>query len=103
MSRHTIKVEQRQYSYASNDPPPDGNRTWGVVSVRLVDEITSQSPNGVPFISANYRGLTARVSQDRSVVGLVGIPVNAFPKLMSQAYSVDFTVGADGFLPRKET
>ncbi len=101
MNRRTIQSNNRLYTYSPDNPVPLGRRIWGVISVLLMDEITELQPSGTPFISTTYKGLDPRVAQESGLVGLVGIPVRVFPNLMNQDYTVDFTVGAEGYIPRK--
>src|SRR2546421_299065 len=101
MNRRTIQSNNRLYTYSPDDPVPVGRRIWGVISVMLTDEITGLQPSGTAFISTGYRDLRPRVAQESSLVGLVGIPVRVFPNLKNQGYTVEFTVGAEGYIPRK--
>lgn len=102
MSLRTIQVGSVPYTYSPDAPLPAGRRLWGVLSARLVDEITGLAPDGPASMATTYRGLTPRTAQSSSLTGLVGIPANVFPDLKNQSYNVPFTVSAAGYLSRRD-
>jgi hypothetical protein len=99
MNRRTITMNTGQvYIIAIDDPVPSAAHLWGVLHARLIDDLTG-SPLNVPVrIEVQAAGLTPRIAQD-GIVGLVGIPLNVFPDLINQAYTLHFTVYAEGYQP----
>ncbi|HVO70481.1 MAG TPA: hypothetical protein VMT24_10570 [Aggregatilineaceae bacterium] len=98
-SHETFETDDSHgFTLAMESDPPLGNRTWAVVSLQLVDEITGKTPTGQISLQVIETGPYPRVASD-GFVGLVGIPVNIFPKLKTQPYSLHLGVQVTGYLP----
>jgi hypothetical protein len=102
MTRRTEIVGTSSYIFSPDDPaPPPATRFWAVVTARVLDELTGAPPRGDMNIKSTYPGLTPRVASD-GLLGLVGIPMHAFPSLGAQPYVVKLTVSASGYVPHHE-
>jgi hypothetical protein len=102
MSRVTVTADSVVYVVAPDDAPPLGLRPWLLAGVRLLDELTGQPPGGPIAVTPSLTHTSARVAEG-GLVGLVGIPLRAFPGLATTGYSAGFLVDADGFTPRAVT
>jgi hypothetical protein len=102
MSRLTVTADSVIYVVAPDDAPPLGLRPGFLAGVRLLDELTGQPPRGPITITPGVAHSSARVAEG-GLVGLVGIPVRAFPGLATTGYAAGFLVNAEGFVPRAVT
>ncbi len=100
MTRTTIDSGNRLYTIAPDDPGPLGDRQWGVVRARLVDELTGEPPRGPVRVDTTRRFLVPRIAAD-GVVGLAGVPERALPALRTSAYDVPLTVDVAGYVERR--
>jgi hypothetical protein len=98
IQRHQVQANGFLYTVSPDDNVSLAARCWGVVQVRLRDEITGEPVRTQTGIRTEYRGLRPRVAGD-GLVGLVGVPRVVFPDLPNQGYDVPFTVTATGYLP----
>ena len=101
MGSRVVYVNGRAISFVGDDQPPLGDRFSALVRARVIDELTGAPPVSAISIDTTTKGLTPRIASG-GVCGFTGIPRNAFPALASQNYSVRFTVGADGYVPREQ-
>jgi hypothetical protein len=84
-----------------------GPRTAGQVSQSVVmmqagDELTDLPVSAPITVSTSVDGLVGQ-SASGGVAGLVGVPTRALPRLDTQAYLIDITVSAAGYLPWTST
>jgi len=100
VTRTTIDSGNRLYTIAPDDPGPLGDRQWGVVRARLVDELTGEPPRGPVRVDTTRRFLVPRIAAD-GVVGLAGVPERALPALRTSAYDVPLTVDVAGYVERR--
>jgi hypothetical protein len=100
MNRLIIPLDDEQLTVSMEDAVPAGDRMWGVIGIRLVDEWTRQPPRTKVSASTEYAGLSVHVSDD-GAVGLAGIPRLAFPELDTNNYTVDLTIRALGYVTQK--
>jgi hypothetical protein len=99
MNRRNVTMNSGQiYTIAVDDPTPTAAHLWGVVRARLIDDVTGEPVNVPVRIEIKKAGLTPRIAQD-GIIGLVGIPLNVFPKLNLQDYPLQFTIYAESYLP----
>lgn len=101
MARRIVEAGGLLYTFSPDDEVPLAGRTWGVVSARLIDEITNEPPRGRITVEADRPGLASRVASD-GLVGLVGIPLNIFPNLAMANDHVNVTVKAEGYIPHHQ-
>jgi hypothetical protein len=103
MNRRTITMNTGQvFTIAIDDPVPSAAHLWGVLHARLIDDVTGEPVNVPVRIEVQETELTPRIVQD-GIVGLVGIPLNVFPDLVNQSYTLHFTVYAEGYQPFSTT
>src|ERR1044072_7014638 len=102
MLRRIVHANDRMYLFAPDDPPALGARLWGMVKLRVVDELSGEPPESLATVRALERNLVSRVTAD-GIGGLVGIPQQVFPDLGTTNRSVHLTVSADGYLPLDDT
>jgi len=102
MLRRIVHANDRMYLFSPDDQPPLGARLWGMVKLRVIDELNNKPPDSIATVSALERNLVSRFTSD-GVGGLVGIPQQVFPDLASVNRSVHLTVSADGYLPLDDT
>jgi len=100
MTRRTVAVDGQLYTFSSDDEVPLSERTWALVGMQLVDEITDEPISSVVTIEAAEPGFIPRVASD-GLVGLIGIPSRVFPKLDVQSYTIHLTVTAEGYVARQ--
>jgi hypothetical protein len=99
MNRRSVIMNSGQvYTIAVEEPAPTAAHIWGVVRARLIDDVTGEPVNVPVRIEVRERGLTPRIAQD-GIIGLVGVPLNIFPYLDAQGYTLHFTIYAEGYLP----
>lgn len=101
MSRRIVTDQQRQYLFSPDDEPAPGSRTWAILRVWLVDELTGQTPRGAVTLRSSLSGVIPRIAED-GLVGLVGVPQQVFPDLRNQGYEVPVVVEADGYLAHEK-
>lgn len=86
------------YTIAPDDEPAIGRRTWALVEGQVTDELTTLAPSVPLTVDAPDLGVTPRVA-DGGIVGLAGIPVDAFSQLKTTNCFVDLTISASGYIP----
>lgn len=86
------------YTIAPDDEPAIGRRTRALVEGVVTDELTTHAPLVPLSVDSTHLGVTPRVA-DGGIIGLAGIPVDAFSRLQFVNDSVDLTVSASGFIP----
>ena len=86
------------YTIAPDDEPAIGRRTWALVEGAVTDELTTLAPLVPLSVDSPDLGVTPRVA-DGGIVGLAGIPVDAFSQLKTTNCFVDLTISASGFIP----
>lgn len=79
-------------------PRPAGHVRQAVVILRAFDELTGAPVRTPVRVSTGVAGLRGQSAED-GVVGLVGVPFQAFPDLSSTSYRIDIRVEADGYTP----
>ena len=97
MNRLDVTLETTTVTVALDDSAPLIDRFWGVVSVRLVDELTGRPPRARITLTTTNKLLFTRVAED-GLVGLAGIPHKAFPALDTTAYPLDLTFTLPGYI-----
>jgi hypothetical protein len=100
MTRRVVVADGQLYTFSPDDDVPLADRTWAIVSARLVDEITDEPSRGDVTVEAAEAGFISRVASD-GLVGLIGIPARVFPKLAMQSYTINLTVTAQGYVARQ--
>jgi len=101
MTRLKVVAANRPYIISPDDAAPLAAHFWAVVRARVLDELTGVPPRGDLSIQSEYPGLMPRVATD-GLLGLVGIPLHAFPNLDMQSYKVELTIRAQGYIPHHE-
>jgi hypothetical protein len=86
------------YTIAPDDEPAIGRRTWALVEGAVTDELTTYTPLVPLSVDSPNLGVTPRVA-DGGIVGLAGIPVDAFSTLKTTPSFVDLTISASGYIP----
>lgn len=100
MSRRIVQTSQGDYLFSPDDPVLLGARLWAVVKVSVRDELTGQPPTGLITAQVRQRGLKPRVATDGIVV-VTGIPQRDFSMLDTNPYTVNLTIGAEGYVTRE--
>ncbi len=98
MPRQNYVDDGITYTIAPDDEPAIGRRTWALVEGAVTDELTTLPPLVPLSVNSSHLGANPRVA-DGGIVGLAGIPVDAFSQLKSANDSVDLTVSASGYIP----
>jgi hypothetical protein len=98
MSRATVIANDRVYTIAPDDGPLLGERSWAIISGRLVDEVSGEAPAAPPQVTPLQAGIEVRVAAD-GAFALVARPFVRFLRLGAPAYSVDFFIAVKDFLP----
>jgi hypothetical protein len=99
MPRETVEADSIIYVIAPEDPLPAGLCPSLLAGVRVLDELTGQPPSGAITLTPSLANSSARVAEG-GLVGLVGIPLRAFPALATTGYTAGFLVNSAGFVPR---
>jgi hypothetical protein len=102
MTRRVVNVGSEAVLFSSDGQPPLADRTWALVRARVVDELTGEPPVTRMTVETDRTDVTTRAATG-GLVGLVGIPSRAFPALNAQDYRVGLTVGAEGYVARRES
>ncbi|MBV9927283.1 MAG: hypothetical protein JOZ96_19855 [Acidobacteria bacterium] len=102
MPRRVVNVESRAYLFSPDEQPAPALRNWALVRARVIDELTGEPPLEQMKVETDRAELLARAAAG-GLVGLVGTPLRAFPKLAMQDYEVGLTVGARGFVRLRKT
>jgi hypothetical protein len=97
MTRQTVLTSDRSYLFSSDGSTVLANRIWALVKVRLIDELTGQAPAGPSAIRTSLRGIFTRVRSD-GIGGVVGVPIDVFPGLNAQIYSVPLSIISEGYV-----
>src|SRR5260221_2911733 len=100
MTRRVVAGDGQIYTFSPDNEVLLADRTWALVSVRLVDEITQEPLRGNVTIEAAEPGFVPRIASD-GLVGLIGIPRRLFPKLDVQSYIINLTVAVEGYVARQ--
>ena len=98
MSRQNYVDNGITYTIAPDDEPAIGRRTWALVEGAVTDELTTHAPLVPLSVDSSHLGVTPRVA-DGGIIGLAGIPVDAFSRLRFVNDSVDLTISASGYIP----
>src|SRR5437763_16353501 len=101
MTRRVVNVGSEAVLFSSDGQPPLADRTWALVRARVVDELTGEPPVTRMIVETDRTDINTRAAAG-GLVGLVGIPSRAFPALSAQDYTVGLTVGAEGYVARRE-
>jgi hypothetical protein len=88
------------YTVAPDVRPPLGQRMWALVQAEILDELTGQPPLAALDIESPNLGVFPRVAED-GIVGLAGIPRDAFSELATQNYTVNLTITAARYIAIK--
>jgi hypothetical protein len=107
VTRQTLQIDDRVYAVAFDDPQPRGRRLTVIVRGRAVDEFSGDAieaplavePAGAAFERRSSRMLVTPRRAEGGVVGLVGVPLVALPRVNAQAYQVGLRVSAAGYHP----
>lgn len=102
MSRLNILLGTASMTIALEEPAALTSRLWGIVSLRLVDELTGQPPRSPINVTTTHKYLWPRVAED-GLIGLVGIPQQAFPALQSTSYTIDMAISVQGYLAQEQS
>ncbi|HTX91819.1 MAG TPA: hypothetical protein VMC09_11460 [Anaerolineales bacterium] len=97
MNRLDVTLNDAVTTVALDDPVGVANRNWGVVALRVVDELTGEPPRGSISLTCSNPALTTRVAED-GLVGLAAVPAKVFPGLKTVSYSAGLTIQAAGYL-----
>jgi hypothetical protein len=111
MNRQVVIEDGTRYTIALDDDIPVGDRVWGVVQARLIDELTGATVSDRVILEAAGSGLSGRRARSSlraqvamgGVVGLVGIPSAALPALRTVPYEVGLSIKAPGYLQANVT
>jgi hypothetical protein len=98
MARATVQVDGRTLSVAMDDARPPAIETWGLLRLRVVDEITGEPPRDLSLRTDAPRVLP-RVAEG-GLCGLVGRPGDRAALLLTPG-ALRATVEAPGYLPRR--
>jgi hypothetical protein len=97
MARRSVTVDGNTLLVNFDEPPAQGSLNWAMLRARLFDELTGQAPVTTAFITGGPPQVRPRVASG-GIVGLVGVPQKATPRLATQPYAFDVTMGAAGYL-----
>ncbi len=99
--RRWVENGASDYLLAQDDDRMAGQRWWGVVQGRLLDELTGRPLRTAIRVESDVDQLTPRVAAG-ALAGLAGIPLQAFhhPDLSLHPHPIDITFHADGYLPQ---
>ncbi|MEJ2454146.1 MAG: hypothetical protein P8103_08330 [Candidatus Thiodiazotropha sp.] len=88
------------YTLALDDERAAGQRCWGVVQGRLLDELTGRPLRSLIRVESDRAELSSRVSSG-AIAGLAGFPQRAFnhPDLAVNAHAFTIIFHAEGYLP----
>jgi hypothetical protein len=100
MPRRITVVNGTSYVLSPDAQPPLGSRLWVLVHARAIDELTGQPVASVITLESDAIFTSPRVAGD-GLVGLIGVPHQAFPPLAAQNYTIHLTVRAAGYLWRR--
>lgn len=98
--RQQIEASGINYTVSLDDQKRAGQRYWGVVQGRLLDEMTQRPLNNLIRVESDREGLISRASLG-GIAGLAGVPewVFAHPDLATNAHDLSVTFLAEGYLP----
>jgi hypothetical protein len=102
MALETYTANDVVYTVSPETELPDGMKTWAVLEVLLVDEISGQGPTGAVALQTDFVGLSPRIAPGGKI-GFAAIPLTVFPQLRSKDYPVSYTIEAEGYLPLQRT
>lgn len=101
-SRTTVLVGDLAYQFSRDATASRQTALWTVVTLRVVDEITSAEPESKVWAKVSEPGLLVQLGAGGQV-GLVARPAPGFPRAFAPGFSVSVTVGAERFLSRTLT
>jgi len=105
MTRQRIEVKPGIfYTVNADDPFPIGMRLWAIIQTRLVDDSSGEpvlTPLTIHFDPPNLP-LRTIIATD-GWLALAGRPLDLFPSLAIQGYSVHFTIYAAGYQALAQT
>lgn len=102
MAYQTFQANDLTYTVSPDTEVPAGWRSWALLRMQLIDEITTRPPRESIVIESPFPGLSPRVAPG-GVAGFAGIPGRVFPLLSASDYSVDVSVEIEGFIPVSRT
>jgi hypothetical protein len=94
-------VREGQWTFCPEPAALPGARICGLLRARLLDEITGQ-PVDADALRVPDERLAAHVRTRRTtggVVGLAGVPSEAFPRLATDLAQITLAVQVDGYVP----
>lgn len=98
MTGRLVTAEGEAYVFFPDAPMTAADRPQTIARARLRDEITGEAPRAEVTLSVPRPGLRARVAEG-GLVGLVGVPRQAFPSGGIAGLVLPFTIAAEGYLP----
>jgi hypothetical protein len=98
MNRVDVTLDSTVTTVSLDNAVPSTDRIWGVIAVRLVDELTGRPPQGSIKLTTSLQALTPRVAED-GLIGLAGIPTQVFPGLKTIGYTIDLSLQVQGYVP----
>jgi len=102
MSRRVVQVENRNITFATDDPISLVDRIQAMLKLLIKDELTAAPPDSVVTLAVREKGYSARVA-DNGLAGIVAIPSHVVPGLGSQDYFVNLTIKARNYITRQLT
>jgi hypothetical protein len=99
MAYSTIRTARENYRVALEERQPAGQRLWGVVQRRLIDELTQRPIATRITVETDKKGLV-QGSTAGGFAGLAGVPQWVFsdPDLSSHAHTFTAIFRAEGYL-----
>jgi hypothetical protein len=102
MNRVDVTIDSTVTTISLDDAVSSTDRIWGVIAVRLVDELTGRPPKGSIKLTTSLPALTPRVAEN-GLVGLAGVPTQVFPGLKTIGYTMDMSLQVQGYVPVRLT
>jgi hypothetical protein len=84
------------YTVSPDPPLAVARRSWGLVQLNVVDELTGRAPEAALRISTTFPRLTPVTAE--GVAGFSGVPIDAFPGHQGTAYTVPYLLSADRYI-----
>jgi len=97
MAITSITASERAYLFSADDPPPRATQYWMLVRARLLNDVTLRPVTDTVRIESDLAPTIPRISDD-GVVGLVAVPRDVFPTLVSRNFTFNMTFHARGYL-----
>jgi hypothetical protein len=99
VARITVPLESGSVILSPDGPVRAVDRIWGLVGMRVVDELTGTPPRSPIILTTRNPRLWPRVADD-GVVGVAGVPRDVFPSLTTTGYTVEMGIRARGYTER---